>query len=226
LAFSLDVFDWDWVAADREFKRAIDLNPGYATAHHWYAWHLIVLGENEEAIAEMRKAENLDPLSLIISTDMADALLIAHHDDESMQQSRKALDMDPNFALAHYQLGQAFVQKRMYKEAIAELQEAIELSGDNSTFASNLAYAYAVSDTKDEAVRILTDLKNRNHAFSNSAEIALIYAGLNENDEAMIWLEKAYQERFNPSILKRPAFDRLRSDPRFRDLLGRIGLSR
>jgi tetratricopeptide (TPR) repeat protein len=157
---------------------------------------------------------------------MADALLIAHHDDESMQQSRKALDMDPNFALAHYQLGQAFVQKRMYKEAIAELQEAIELSGDNSTFASNLAYAYAVSDTKDEAVRILTDLKNRNHAFSNSAEIALIYAGLNENDEAMIWLEKAYQERFNPSILKRPAFDRLRFDPRFRDLLGRIGLSR
>jgi TolB-like protein/DNA-binding winged helix-turn-helix (wHTH) protein/Flp pilus assembly protein TadD len=225
LAFCLDVFDWDWVSADREFRRAIDLNPGYATAHHWYAWHLIVRGQNDEAIAEMKKAENLDPLSLIISTDMADALLIAHHDDESMQQSRKAMDMDPNFALAHYQLGQAFVQKRMYKEAIAELQKAIELSGGNSTFASNLAYTYAVSDRKAEALRILIDLKNRSHGFSNSSEIALIYAGLDEKAQAMTWLEKAYQERFNPSILKRPAFDRLRSEPQFLDLLRRIGLS-
>jgi len=226
LAFSFDVFDWDWASADREFKRAIELNPGYATAHHWYAWHLIVLGQNDEAIAEMRKAENLDPLSLIISADIADALLIAGHYDESMQQSRKTLEMDPNFALAHYQLGQAWVQKRMYNKAIAELQKAIELSGNNSLFASNLAYAYAVSGRKDEAVKILNDLKNREHHSSNFCEIALIYVGLGEKPQAMEWLEKAYEARFNPSILKRPAFDPLRSDPRFQDLLGRIGLSR
>jgi TolB-like protein/DNA-binding winged helix-turn-helix (wHTH) protein/Tfp pilus assembly protein PilF len=226
LAFSFDVFDWDWASADREFKRAIELNPGYATAHHWYAWHLIVLGQNDEAIAEMRKAENLDPLSLIISADIADALLIAGHYDESMQQSRKTLEMDPNFALAHYQLGQAWVQKRMYNKAIAELQKAIELSGDNSLFASNLAYAYAVSGRKDEAVKILNELKNREHHSSNFCEIALVYVGLGEKPQAMEWLEKAYEARFNPSILKRPAFDPLRSDPRFQDLLGRIGLSR
>jgi TolB-like protein/DNA-binding winged helix-turn-helix (wHTH) protein/Tfp pilus assembly protein PilF len=225
LAFCLDVFDWDWVSADREFTRAIELNPGYATAHHWYAWHLIVLGRNDEGIAEMRKAENLDPLSLVISADMADALLIARRYDESMQQSQKTLEMDHNFALAHYQLAQALVQKRMYNEAIAELQRAITLSVDNSTFASNLAFAYAVSGKKDEAVRILNDLKNRDPNFSNFPEIALIYAGLDEKDQAMIWLEKAYQERFNPSILKRPAFDTLRSDPRFQDLVRRIGLS-
>jgi TolB-like protein/DNA-binding winged helix-turn-helix (wHTH) protein/Flp pilus assembly protein TadD len=225
LAFCLDVFDWDWVSAEREFTRAIELNPGYATAHHWYAWHLIVLGRYDEAITEMRKAESLDPLSLIISADLADALLIARHYDESMQQSRKTLEMDPNFALAHYQLGQALVQKRMYNEAIAELQRAIALSGDNSTFESNLAFAYAVSGKKDEAVKILNGLKNRNHNFSNFSEIALIYAGLDEKDQAMIWLEKAYQQRFNPSILKRPAFDNLRSNPGFQDLVRRIGLS-
>ena len=132
LHFALDVFDWDWEAAGREFRRAIDLSPGYATAHHWYAWHLSQLGRNDEAIAEMRKAENLDPLSLIISADMAEDLLIAHRYDEAIKQSRKTMDMDPFFAIAHYELGQAFVQKHMYNEAIAELQKAIELSAGST----------------------------------------------------------------------------------------------
>ena len=227
LAFSLDLFDWDWGSAEKEFRRAIELNPGYATAHQWYAWHLIVLGRNGEAIAEMRKAQNLDPLSLIISADMADALLITRRYDESIQQSRKTIDMDPNFAVAHYQLGQAFVQRHMYNEAIAELQKAIEFSGGNPTCTSNLAYAYAVSGRRKEAVKILNELKKRsNHGFSNASEIALIYTGLDEKDQAMAWLERAYEERFNPSILQRPAFDPLRSDPRFQDLLRRIGLNR
>jgi TolB-like protein/DNA-binding winged helix-turn-helix (wHTH) protein/Flp pilus assembly protein TadD len=227
LAFSLDLFDWDWESADREFRRAIELNPGYATAHQWYAWHLIVLGRNGEALAEMRKAQNLDPLSLIISADMADALLITRRYDESIQQSRKTLDMDPNFAVAHYQLGQAFVQRHMYNEAIAELQKAIELSGGNPTCTSNLAYAYAVSGRRKEALKKLNELKKlSNHGFSNASEIALIYTGLDEKDQAMTWLERAYEERFNPSILQRPAFDPLRSDRRFQDLLRRIGLNR
>jgi TolB-like protein/DNA-binding winged helix-turn-helix (wHTH) protein/Flp pilus assembly protein TadD len=227
LAFSLDLFDWDWESAEREFRRAIELNPGYATAHQWYAWHLIVLGRNGQAIAEMRKAQSLDPLSLIISADMADALLITRRYDESIQQSRKTIDMDPNFAVAHYQLGQAFVQRRMYNEAIAELQKAIEFSGGNPTCTSNLAYVYAVSGRRKEAVKILNELKKRsNHGFSNASEIALIYTGLDEKDQAMTWLERAYEERFNPSILQRPSFDPLRSDPHFQDLLRRIGLNR
>jgi TolB-like protein/DNA-binding winged helix-turn-helix (wHTH) protein/Tfp pilus assembly protein PilF len=224
LAFSLDLFDWNWDAAEKEFRRAIVLNPGYATAHHWYAWHLSGMGRNSEAIAEMKKAENLDPLSLIINADLAELLLIAGFSDESIQQSRKTIDMDPNFAVAHYDLGQALVQKHMYSEAIAELETATKLSADSAICKSTLAYAYAVSGRRNEALKILNDLTRRSRDFSSAAEIALIYVGLGENDQAMAWLEKAYSERFNPSILLRPAFDPLRSDPRFQSLVHRIGL--
>jgi tetratricopeptide (TPR) repeat protein len=227
LAFVLDLFDWDWEAAEREYKQAVELSPNYATAHQWYTWHLIVLGRTSEAIAEMRRAESLDPLSLIISADLADVLLIARRYDEAIQQSRKTMEMDPQFAVAHYQLGQAFVQKHMYDEGIAELQKAIGFSGGNKTFRSALAYAYATSGRRNEALEVLNDLKTRlNNGFSNASEIALIYVGLDEKDQALTWLEKAYGERFNPSVLIRPCFDPLRSDPRFQDLLRRIGLSR
>jgi tetratricopeptide (TPR) repeat protein len=227
LAFVLDLFDWDWGAAEREYRQAIDLSPSYATAHQWYTWHLIVLGRNSEAITEMRRAESLDPLSLIISADMADVLLIARRYDESIQQSRKTMEMDSRFAVTHFQLGQAFVQKHMYNEGIAELQRAIGFSGGNKTFRSSLAYAYAISGRRNEALEILNDLKNRSdNGFSNASQIALIYVGLDEKDKAVTWLEKAYGQRFNPSVLIRPCFDPLRSDPRFLDLMRRIGLSR
>lgn len=225
LAFTLDLYNWDWTTAETEYRRAIALNPGYATAHQWYAWHLMVRGHTSEGISELRKAENLDPLSLIIHADLADALCIAHRYDESVQESRRTLEIDPTFALAHYQLGQAFVQKQMYNEAIGEFQRAIELSGNNAAFDSNLAHAYAVSGRRADALKIARDLETR--ASENSAadsNIALIYVGLNDNDKAMIWLNKAYQARFNPSILMRPAFDPLRSDARFQDLRLRVGL--
>ncbi len=222
LAFSLDVFDRDWGSAEREFRRAIELNPSYATAHHWYAWHLSETGRNSAAIAEMRKAEHLDPLSLIISADMAEILLVAHQNDEAIEQSRRTIDMDPNFAIAYFELGQAFVQKHSYSEAIAEFKKAIELSGGSISARANLAYAYALSDKRKEAVRILNDLKTG--SARNASEIALMYVGLGEKDQAMAWLEKAYDEHFNPSILVRPAFDPLRSDPRFQDLVHRVGL--
>jgi TolB-like protein/DNA-binding winged helix-turn-helix (wHTH) protein/Flp pilus assembly protein TadD len=225
LAFIEDLYDWDWASAEKEYKRALALNPGYATAHHWYAWHLIVMGRNDEGIAELKKAESLDPLSLIISADLADALCIAHFYDESVQQSQKTIEMDPHFAVAHYQQGQALEQKHRHDEAIAEFRRAIELSGGNTTFESNLANAYAVSGRKEEAIKIVKDLENRqSQGSSTDASIALIYVGLGDNDRAMIWLSKAYQARFNPSILTRPVFDPLRSDPRFQDLLHRIGL--
>ena len=225
LAFILDLYDWDWASAETEYKRAIALNPGYATAHHWYAWHLIVMGRNSEGIAELRKAQSLDPLSLIISADLADALCIAHLYDESVQQSRRTLEMDPNFAIAHYELGQALERKRMLNEAIGEFQRAIELSGGNEVFDANLAYAYATSGRTEEAMKIVKDLEDRQTQHSSTdASIGLIYVGLGDKDQAMIWLNKAYQARFNPSILVRPVFDPLRSDARFRDLLRRIGL--
>src|SRR5271169_6563759 len=129
LAFCLDGFDWDLDAGGKEFRRAVELSPGYATAHHWYAWHLSLVGHNDEAIAEMKKAQSLDPLSLIINADLAELFLISRSYDESIEQSRKTIQMDSNFGLAHNQLAQAYLQKRMYSEAIAELQKAIQDSG-------------------------------------------------------------------------------------------------
>src|SRR4030095_15573475 len=127
--------------------------------------------------------------------------------------------------LAHYQLGQAYVQSQMYSDAMLEFQRAIELSGANTTFTSNLAYVYALAGRKGEAFKILNEQKNRYNGLSNPAEIALIYVGLGQNDQAMTWLERAYEELFNPSILARPSFDPLRSDKRFQDLMNRVGLS-
>jgi TolB-like protein/DNA-binding winged helix-turn-helix (wHTH) protein/Tfp pilus assembly protein PilF len=225
-ALCLELFDWDWKAAENELLRAIKLSPSYATAHQWYAWDLILLRRENEGISELKKAEMLDPLSLIISADIADALVIAHRYEESVQESRKTMEMDPSFAMAHYQLAQAFVQTHKYSEAAKELQEAIELSRGDPICTSLLAYVYAISGKRNEAKKILDDLKNRsNHNQSNAADIALIYAGLKEKDQAFAWLGKAYEERFNPSVLLRPAFDGLRSDSRFQDLWRRLGLS-
>jgi len=225
LAFVLDGFDWDFDAAGKEFRRAIEQNTGYATAHHWYAWHLSLLGRFDEAIAEMRKAENLDPLSLIINADLAELLGLAHYYDESIRQSRKTIEMDPNFALAHNQLAQVYLQKQMYDEAVTELLKAVQLSGDSPTCMANLARAYVASGKPGAAAKLLTDLKKRsNPGHSNAAEIAMIYASLGDTDQAMTWLEKGYNERFNPGVLLRPGFDPLRSDPRFRNLMQRIGL--
>ena len=127
--------------------------------------------------------------------------------------------------MAHYQLGQALVQVGNYDEAIRELQQAIELSGGNPICTSQLGFAYAVSGRRNEALKILDDLENgSNNKRSHPADIALVYAGLNEKDQDLAWLQQAYQERFNPSLLVRPAFDVLRPDPRFQNLLRRVGL--
>jgi TolB-like protein/DNA-binding winged helix-turn-helix (wHTH) protein/Tfp pilus assembly protein PilF len=225
LAFCLDGFDWDLDSGGKEFRRAIELNPGYATAHHWYAWHLALLRRYDEAIREMRKAEILDPLSLIINADLAELLVLAHSYDESIRQSRKTIEMDPNFALAHNQLAQAYLQKHMYDEGVAELQIAVQLSGGSPTCIANLARAYVASGKRSEAITLLSDLKKRsNPSYSHGSEIAVVYAALGDTDQAMNWLEKGYEERFNPGVLIRPGFDPLRADPRFQDLMRRIGL--
>jgi TolB-like protein/DNA-binding winged helix-turn-helix (wHTH) protein/Flp pilus assembly protein TadD len=226
-AFCLDNFDWDWESAGREFTRGIELSPVYPTGHEWYGWHLAALGRHGEALAEVEKAASLDPLSPSIGADLAEELLVAHRFDEAIKQSQKTMILDPFFAPVHYVLGQALVQKHNYNEAIAELQKAIELSPGSTAFRANLAYAYAVSGMRDEAAKILNDLKNRSpEAFSNAPEIAMVYVGLGEKHQAVAWLEKGYAERFSPWVLMRPCFDPLRSEPGFEDLVRRIGLPR
>jgi TolB-like protein/DNA-binding winged helix-turn-helix (wHTH) protein/Flp pilus assembly protein TadD len=226
LAFCLDAFDWNFAAAGKEFRRAIELNPGYATAHHWYAWHLSLLGQYDEAITEMKRAVSLDPLSLVINADLAELFVLAHSYDESIRQSRKTIEMDPNFGLAHNHLAQAYLQKHMNDEAVAELQKAVQLSGDSPTCVANLARAYVASGNRSEAERLLSYLKKRsNDSYSYAAEIAVIYAALGDKNQAMSWVEKGYEERFNPGVLLRPGFDPLRSEPRFQELARRVGLS-
>jgi TolB-like protein/DNA-binding winged helix-turn-helix (wHTH) protein/Flp pilus assembly protein TadD len=225
LAFCLDGFDWNFKAADGEFRRSMELNPGYATAHHWYSWHLALLGQNNEAISEMKRAQDLDPVSPIINADLAELLLIAHLPDESIEQSRKTIAMEPDFAFAHNQLAQAFIERNMYQEAIAELRRAIQLSGRNSTFLANLARAFARLNRRTEAVALLNELLQSSAPdYPNATEIAKVYVALGDNDQALKWLERGYGQRFNPGVLLRPGFDSLRSDPRFKDLVRRVGL--
>lgn len=225
LAFCLDNFEWNWESAGKEFRRGIELSPGYPIAYEWYGWHLASLGRNSEAVSEVQKALSLDPLSPSIGADLAEELLIARRLDEALQQTQKTIVLDPFFASAHYVLGQALVQKHSFDQAEAELQKALELSPGSSAFSANLAYAYAVSGKRDEAERIVNDLRNQSsHAFSNAPEIAMVYVGLGDNRQAMTWLEKAYAERFSPWVLMRPCFNPLRSDPAFQALLHRIGL--
>ncbi|MET4804071.1 winged helix-turn-helix domain-containing protein [Bradyrhizobium sp. LB11.1] len=227
LAFALDLYGWDWDVAATEYEAAIRLNPSYATAHHWYAWHLMLMGKTTEALQQFSQAQSLDPLSLIIGADIADALCISHDFDAAVAQSRKTLELDSRFAVGHYELGQALVQLGSFDQAIAEFSKAIEISGHSSVFDSNLAYAYAVSGRRDDAGRIAADMAIHGDTYpSAQANIALIYVGLGDRDAALDWLDKAYAARFNPSILLRPAFDPLRSDARFKGLMHRIGLGK
>lgn len=145
-------FDWNWKGARGELLRAIELSPSYATAHQWYGWSLIIGGQNNEGISELKKAQAIDPLSLIISADIADALIIGHRYEEAIHQSRKTMEMDPSFAMAHYQLGQALVQVHNYDGAVLELQQAIEQSRGNPICTSQLGYVYAVSGRRNEAL--------------------------------------------------------------------------
>jgi len=174
----------------------------------------------------MRKAENLDPLSLIINADLAEFLLLTHSYDESVRQGRKIIEMDSAFAIGHKQLGDAYLLERMDKDAIAELQKAVELPGGSPICIADLARAYVASGKMNEAVKLLSDLKKSSNAgFTNAPQIAMIYASMGDNEQAMRWLERAYEERFNPSILLRSGFDPLRSGSRFEDLMRRIGLA-
>jgi len=227
LAFIAETLEWDWPTAEREYKRALELNPGYAEGHNWYAGYLMYFGRFEQGIAEAKRARELDPLSLAINNALAGRLLLAGHEIEAMEQIHKTLEMDPNFAPAHNRLGWAYLSKGMNEKAIAEFQKEAALSGSDPEESIDLGYAYAVVGKRDEANRILANLKRkRKRAFVSPAGVGIICGALGQKDEAFAWLEKAYELR-DPQLtyLKvGPRFTPLRSDPRFQDLLRRMGL--
>ncbi|HEX2714528.1 MAG TPA: tetratricopeptide repeat protein, partial [Candidatus Acidoferrales bacterium] len=227
LAWTKLAFDWDWAGAEREFKRALELNPGYAVAHQWYAECLAGMGRYEEAGAEAKQARELDPLSLTINTIAGWILYFDRQNDQAMAQFRRTLELDPNFWVAHWTLGRAYEQKRMFAEAIAELQRASALSAGSPLSLAALGHAYAVSGQTVGAQHVLAQLKElAEKRYVLPYSIATIYAGLGETDEAFRWLERAYEERSGWLIWLRaePVSDALRPDPRFQDLLRRIGL--
>jgi TolB-like protein/Tfp pilus assembly protein PilF len=220
-------YDWDWPRAEREFRRAIELNPGYATAHQWYGEFLSELGRHEEALAEIKQAQQLDPLSLIINAVTGETLLYAGQNDLAIEQLHKTLEIDANFAYTHHFLAVAYLRKGAFAEATPEFQRAITLSPDITSYKGALGYAYARAGQSAEARKLLNELKEQSkRRYISWYDFALIYVGLGEKDQAFACLEKAYEQRDRRLILMKvyPLLDPLRSDPRFADLLRRIGL--
>jgi serine/threonine-protein kinase len=226
LASMLEEYDWDWSGAEREYKRAIALNPNYATAHQWYSLYLARTGRLEEALAENKIAKGLDPLSLIIQQNTALFLYYARQYDEAIEAARKVLEMDPNFIGAHFQLAAVYEQKRMYQDSVAERQKGFLLDSDPERAAA-WAKGYSAAGFRGAAERDIELLKQRmKRRYASPVDLALDYRRLGDKEQAFAWLEKAYQERASVlSYLKAdPLWDPLRSDPRFQNLVRRIGL--
>jgi TolB-like protein/DNA-binding winged helix-turn-helix (wHTH) protein/Tfp pilus assembly protein PilF len=219
--------NWNWADAERHYERAIELNPNYATAHHWYAeGYLMPVGRADEAIAEIRKAQALDPLSAVIATDLGKELYFVRRYDEALVELRRALELDPNFVSAHNWISDTLLEKRLYNDAIAELEKTKPFK-EERVYIRQTAYLYARTGRRAEARAALArSLQLSQGKQVSSGAVALTYAALGEKNESFQWLEKAYTDRssFMTSLKYWSVFDPLRSDPRYTDLLRRVGL--
>jgi DNA-binding winged helix-turn-helix (wHTH) protein/TolB-like protein/Flp pilus assembly protein TadD len=220
-------YEWDWSGAESEFKRATQLSLNNPIETQYYASYLITMGRQQEAVSEIKQAQRLAPLSLNINVQVARILYFAREYDEAIEQCRKTLELEPDYGGARFFLGRVYKQKGMYREALAEFEKARDLLRDNAEVISLIGYTYAVSGRHAEAQKVLQDLQARsNQNYISPYHVAMVYAGLGERDKAFNWLGKAYADREGRlTILKVvPEFDSLRSDPRFADLIRRIGL--
>lgn len=225
LAYSLINYDWDSRSAEREYQRAIQLNPNYATAHQWYAECLSILERHVEAMAEIKKAQQLDPLSLIINQGVGGKFLYARRYDEALAQFQRTVELYPHFPPTHQRLGWCYAQKSMYDKAIAEMQKAVELSGNSTQMIAALGYAYATAGRRDTAQGIVAELRRRSkESYVDDYFVATIFAALGERDEAFALLNKACAERsyWMPWLNIDFQLDNLRSDSRFEALVKRV----
>jgi tetratricopeptide (TPR) repeat protein len=220
--------DWDWVSAEKAYRRALDLNPGYASAHSGYAWFKAARGRLDEAIDQMRRTLELDPLSISENANFAWYLYMARRYDAAVEQLRKTLDMEPTDPYAHQLLGRVYEQQAKYSEAVAELREAVARSDDGATELAALGHAYAVAGQAADARQILRQLQGRSEReFVSPYNLAIVYAGLGELEQAIASLDRAYDRRdgwLAGHVNVDPRFDPVRRDPRFQELLRRIGL--
>jgi serine/threonine protein kinase/Tfp pilus assembly protein PilF len=224
---SVHEFEWKWKEAEKEYKRAIELNPNYPTAHHWYSIYLSNMGRHDESIAEIKRALQLDPLSLVINMTVADCYSDARRYDEAIEQYRKTIEMDPDFPNVHGALGRVYREKRMYSEALAEFQKEYEVSKDNADYLNTVIHVKALQGKNEEAKKMFQQLiELSKKQYVSPVAIAGIYNRFGEKDKAFEWLEKAYQERSTrlPYLMIVPIFQNLHGDPRFQDLIRRIGL--
>lgn len=228
-------YEWDWAGAEDEFKRAIELKPGYATAHQWYGVYLSEMGRHDESLAERRRALELDPLSLSTSTGIGRAYYWARRYDEAINTLRETLDRDPKYADTEWSLGLAYEGKKMYAEAVNAFQAAVSLSktaefpeGKPEMIAA-LGHAFAISGKRDEALKIIEQLKGlvSRQSYVSPYSIALIHIGLGQRDQAFEWLDRAFEERDENFIHLKvdPRLDDLRADPRFLDRLRLLKLA-
>ncbi|MFQ5651044.1 MAG: protein kinase [bacterium] len=221
-------YDWDWTGSEKEFRRALELKPNSATAHHWYAiWYLLPRAEFRKCLAELRKAQELDPLSLILNTGLGWRLYFTQHFDPAIAELKKTIEMDDGFVVAHDLLGQCYLQKGLVKQALAAVQKAVALSSSRPLSLGTLGHAYAIAGNKNDAIKVLHKLeKLSRQKYISAYDIALIYTGLNDQDLAFKWLEKAGEERTGWLCFLNiePRFAGLRSDPRFDTLIRKVGL--
>jgi len=221
-------YDWDWKQAEQEFRRAIELNPNYATAHQWYGYYLAAMSRFPEALDEAKKAQQIDPLSLSINTTLAGRYRDLHQYAEAIDLNRRTLEMDPNFMPAHIALGAAFEDEGIWPDAISEYQKAVALSQDNPIALSSLGSAYGHSGDREAARKVIARLQEASkHHYVSAFDMASVFAGVGDSDTAFHWLEKAFDDRESQmaflNITRR--MDPLRSDPRFASLTKRMGLS-
>ena len=221
-------YDWDWEGSEREFKKAIELNPNHAPAHHFYADMLKAQGRFDEAMEQIRLAGELDPLSLPISTGVGHVLYLSRRYDDSIRQYARTVELDPSFMQTHLWFGRPYLQKGMYKEAIAELRKAVSLSSESTVSLAMLGHALASAGMDDEADGVLKKLVKRSKfTYVPSYWVAVIYNGFRDRKNVLAWLAKAYKERSSwlAWIKVEPRFDWLRGDPEFDSLVKRLGLS-
>jgi len=220
-------FEWNFADADKEFRRAITLNPNYATAHHWYGFGNLQSEERfDDAIRELKRAQELDPFSLIINTDLGLTYINAGQYDQAIEQVRKSLEMDQDFYYAHWCLGLAYAMKGSFREAQTEYEKSLQLNDDPYVLAM-LGHLFAMLGKRDQALKILRQLEEiSRQRYVPTYGFAIIYAELNEKDQAFQWLEKGYQERSTHMIGVKydPLLKNLRSDPRFAELARRVGV--
>jgi TolB-like protein/DNA-binding winged helix-turn-helix (wHTH) protein/Flp pilus assembly protein TadD len=221
----LYLFDRDWAASDREFKRALALDHNYAPAHHWYSMYLALEGHEEEALVEAQKAYELDPLSAVVGANLAKILEEAGQDDKAIEQVKKTLDLEPDSGVTHAVLGLGYQNKRMYADAIAEYKKALQLGGSPAEMRGLLGNAYAVSGNRPDAQKMIAELKSLWPEHARAAlDLAVVFSGLGDKENALYWLEKAQEIHVSDliGIGKDPHFVELRSDRRFQALVQRV----